>query len=78
MALAVLRGELEVGDTFIHEGVLNTTFVGKVRAETEVWGRPGIIPTITGSAYLTSFSELVLDPDDPLGAGIFLPAAGGT
>ncbi len=78
MALAVLRGELEVGDTFIHEGVLNTTFVGTVSAETEVWGRPGIIPTITGSAYLTSFSELVLDPDDPLGPGIFLPAAGGT
>ena len=77
MAWAVARGELEVGDTFVHEGVLTTTFVGTVKAETEISGRRGIIPTITGSAYLTSFSELVLDPDDPLGAGVFLPAAGG-
>ncbi len=78
MAQAFARGELEVGDTFVHEGVLTTTFVGTVKAETEVSGRRGIIPTITGSAYLTSFSELVLDPEDPLGEGIFLPAAGGT
>ena len=78
MAWAYQRGELEVGDTFIHESVLNTTFVGTVKSETEVLGRRGIIPTITGTAYLTGFSQLVLDPDDPLGEGLFLPAAGGT
>ncbi len=77
MAWHFARGELAVGDTFVHESVLNTMFTGTIRAETEVAGRRAIIPTITGSAYLTGFNELVLDSDDPLGAGLFLPAAGG-
>ena len=76
MARAFGRGELGVGDTFIHESVLNTTFTGTIGAETETSGRRAIIPTITGAAYLTGFNELVLDRDDPLGAGIFIPAAG--
>lgn len=77
MAWHFARGELAVGDTFVHESVLNTTFTGTIQAETEVAGRRAIIPTITGSAYLTGFNELVVDSDDPLGAGFLLPAAGG-
>ena len=78
MAWHFSRGEMAVGDTFVHESVLNTMFTGTIQAETEVQGGRAIIPTITGSAYLTAFNELVLDPTDPLGEGIFLPAAGGT
>ncbi len=77
MAWHFEKGELAVGDTFVHESVLNTMFTGTIRAETEVAGRRAIIPTITGSAYLTGFNELVVDSDDPLGAGFLLPAAGG-
>lgn len=77
MAWHVARGELGVGDTFVHESVLNTMFTGTVQAETEISGRRAIIPTITGSAYLTGFNQLVLDSKDPLGEGFFLPATGG-
>lgn len=77
MAWHFEKGELAVGDTFVHESVLNTMFTGTIQAETEVAGRRAIIPTITGSAYLTGFNELVVDSDDPLGAGFLLPAAGG-
>lgn len=77
MAWHFEKGELAVGDTFVHESVLNTIFTGSVQAEAEVaGGHRAIIPTITGSAYLTGFNELVLDGADPLGAGLFLPAAG--
>ena len=77
MAWHFEREEMEVGDTFVHESVLNTMFTGAIEAETDVAGHPAIIPTITGSAYLTGFNELVLDSEDPLGPGLFLPAAGG-
>lgn len=76
MAWHVARGELGTGDTFVHESVLNTRFTGKVKAETTIRGRRAIIPTITGSAYITGFNQLVLDRDDPLGEGFFIPAAG--
>ncbi len=78
MARAFLGGELKVGGTFVHESVLNTLFTGKVEAETEVSGRKAIIPIITGSAYITAFNQLVLDQGDPIGEGIFIPAAGGS
>ncbi|MCQ3805170.1 MAG: proline racemase family protein [bacterium] len=78
MAWHFARGDLKVGDTFIHESVLNTKFTGTVEAETEVGGRRAIVPRITGSAYITGFNQLVLDSRDPLGEGIFIPAAGGT
>jgi len=78
MARAHARGEQGVGDTFVHESVLNTMFTGTIEAETEAFGKKAILPTITGSAYLTAFSQLVLDQHDPLGEGIFIPAAGGT
>lgn len=77
MAWHFSKGELDVGDTFVHESVLNTMFTGAVKAETEISGRRAIIPTITGSAYITGFNQLVLDSLDPLGEGIFIPAAGG-
>lgn len=77
MAWHFEKGELAVGDTFVHESVLNTMFTGTIQADTELAGRRAIIPTITGSAYLTGFNELVVDSDDPLGAGFLLPAAGG-
>ncbi len=76
MAWHFTRGELRVGDQFVHESVINTKFTGTVQAETEISGKKAIIPTITGSAYLTGFNQLVLDPDDPVGPGIFIPAAG--
>lgn len=78
MAWHFARGELNVGDTFVHESVLNTMFTGRIEAATENGGRRAIIPSITGSAYITGFNELVLDSRDPLGEGIFIPAAGGT
>lgn len=76
MAWHVARGELGVGDAFVHESVLNTMFTGTVKTETTVGGRRAIIPTITGSAYITGFNQLVMDRDDPLGEGFFIPAAG--
>ncbi|HTN96061.1 MAG TPA: proline racemase family protein, partial [Nordella sp.] len=38
-------------------------------AETEVAGRPAIIPSIAGRAWITGTSTLLLDPDDPWPAG---------
>ncbi|MCY3580525.1 MAG: proline racemase family protein [bacterium] len=85
MAWHHVRGEMGLGDRFVHESVINTIFVGEIRAVNQVMrGGPAgaalgweIIPTITGSAHLTAFNELVLDRHDPLGEGFFLPAAGG-
>jgi proline racemase len=72
LALFHQRGRLRVGDTMISEGLLGLSFVGRIAGETEVAGRPAILPEITGTAYITGTSQFFFDPDDPLRAGFLL------
>jgi proline racemase len=72
LALAFDRGDLDVGDAFVVESVLGTTFTGTVVEETTVGGRPAVVPRVEGSAHVTGRSEFVLDPADPLGDGFRL------
>lgn len=69
MALRHHRGELSVGDQHVNESMLGTRFTGTVLGETEVAGTRGIVPRITGRAWLTGFSQHLVDPTDPFPAG---------
>lgn len=69
MATLHVRGELKVGDTFRHEGILDTVFTGQVLEETTVGTYQAIVPTITGQAWITGFASYVLDPSDPFPDG---------
>ena len=55
-----------------HLSVVDSRFLGRVVAETEVAGRPAVVTTVEGSAYLTGRHEFTLDPRDPLGTGFLL------
>jgi proline racemase len=74
MALFHHRGLLRAGDSYRSRGLLGIDFVGRIAGETKVEGRPAILPEVTGTAYLTGFSQFVFDPDDPLRAGFLLDA----
>src|SRR5207249_2571248 len=49
-------------------------FTGRIAGETAVEGRPAILPEITGTSYLTGFSQLLFDPADPVRDGFLLDA----
>ncbi len=72
MALFRHRGLMDVGSTLVSRGLLGLDFRGRIAGDTTVDGRPAILPEITGTAYLTGFSQLLFDPDDPLRAGFLL------
>jgi proline racemase len=74
MALFHHRGTMGVGATFVSRGLLGLDFTGRIAGETTVDGRPAILPEITGTAYLTGFSQFLFDPDDPVRAGFLLDA----
>ena len=69
--LAVLhaRGEIDVGEAFIGRSLIDSRFDCRIEAETSVGGRPAIVPTLTGRAWITGTSQLMLDPDDPWPGG---------
>jgi proline racemase len=69
MATLHARGRLAIGQAFRHEGILGTTFTGCLVEETRVGEHAAVVPTLTGSAWITSISQYVLDAEDPFPEG---------
>lgn len=72
VALLYARKELALGEEFVYESVINTKFIGKALRETKVGEYSAIIPEVTGSAYITGFSEFLIDEKDPVKYGFSL------
>lgn len=62
-------GRLPVGKPFVHESYIGSRFTGRVEAETEVGGRPAIIPSVEGSAIATGLNEIWIDDEDVFAHG---------
>lgn len=69
MACLHAKGQLPLGQDFVHQGILGTTFTGRLIAQTTIGPCPAAVPTIRGRAWITGFAEYVLDPDDPFPQG---------
>jgi proline racemase len=63
------RGELALDTDFVNESFIGSRFIGRLVAETSVAGRPAVVPTVTGRAWITGRAEYVLDPADPFPDG---------
>jgi proline racemase/trans-L-3-hydroxyproline dehydratase len=72
LALLHAQGRFRVGEYFIHESILGTTFKGRVLSQTRVGEYDAILPEVTGSAQITGFNTLRYDEADPL-TGRFSP-----
>jgi proline racemase len=69
MAELHTRGELGLDADFVNESFIGSRFIGRIVAETTVAGRPAIVPTVTGRAWITGRAEYLLDPSDPFPDG---------
>jgi proline racemase len=69
MAALHAKGRLGLNEAFRHEGILGTVFTGRLVEETTVGERHAVVPTITGTAWITGFATYVFDPADPFAEG---------
>lgn len=72
MAQLHARSQLEVGVDFVNESFIGSRFVGRLTGETVVGDRPGVLPQVTGRAWITGTAQYLLDPTDPFPAGFLL------
>jgi proline racemase len=72
MAAFHARGTLGLGQDFRNESLIGRSFTGRLIAETTVNGIPAVVPTITGSAWITGIDHYLLDPADPFPEGFTL------
>lgn len=69
MATLYARGKLKLNEDFRHEGILGTVFTGRLVEETMVGSHKAVVPTITGSAWITGYAQYVVDDKDPFQEG---------
>ncbi len=70
MAQLFAKGQLEEGDTFVHESIIGSRFTGRVEGVTRVGTFPAIIPSIEGWARITGYNHIIIDDeDDPYAFG---------
>ena len=65
--LAVLhaKGVLGIGDRFVGVSLIDSRFDCRIEGETTVGGRPAILPSLAGRAWITGTHQVTVDPDDP-------------
>jgi trans-L-3-hydroxyproline dehydratase len=71
-AILHARSELPAGRTITIESLIGTRFDVRVAEVTRVGGVPAVVPEVTGEAWITGRHEFLVDPEDPLGAGVLL------
>ncbi|HUK15690.1 MAG TPA: proline racemase family protein [Bryobacteraceae bacterium] len=69
MAALHAKGQLGLGEDFVHEGILGTVFTGRLVEETSVGPYRAVVPTLSGQAWITGFAQYVVDPEDPFPEG---------
>jgi proline racemase len=72
MAQLHARGELALHADFVNESIIGSTFTGRLIDTATVGGRPAVVPTVTGRAWITAMGQYLLDPADPFPAGFQL------
>ena len=65
LACLAADGKLAEGDIWRQESIVGSIFEGTYRRDGDK-----ILPTITGSAYVTAETTMVISPDDPFAHGI--------
>ena len=70
MATLFAKGQLPLHQDFVHEGILGTTFTGRLIARDEGGAvSAAVTPTISGRAWITGMANYVVDADDPFPTG---------
>ena len=69
MAQLAARGQLHVGETFVHQSIIGSLFKGRIEAAAQVAGRPAIIPSVAGWARMTGYNTIFIDDRDPFAHG---------
>ena len=69
MAALHAKGQLRLHQDFVHEGILGTTFTGRLIEATHAGPYAAVVPQLSGQAWITGIAQYLVDPDDPFPNG---------
>lgn len=66
------RGQIGVGETFIHRSIIDSTFTSRITETALVGQYEAVVPAVAGQAWITELSQVGLEPTDPFPTGFTL------
>ncbi len=72
MAQLVARGELAIGQKFVHESIIGSLFTGHAIEPLSVGGYRAIRPAVCGWARVTGHNQIIIEERDPYAHGFLL------
>jgi len=72
MAQLVAKGQLALGEAFVHESIIGTCFTGMAVEAVQVGSYAGIRPSVEGWARVTGHNTIFVNDRDPLCHGFLL------
>ncbi len=72
IAQLVSRGDLNIGEKFVHESIIGSLFTGRAMQSTKVGDYAAIIPAVAGWAQVTGHNDIIIDDRDPYAKGFLL------
>lgn len=72
IAMEYAKGNLRIGERFVHESIIGTLFEGEVVRETTVGSFKAVIPKVSGSAFFIASGDMIFDPRDPIKEGFVM------
>ena len=65
MALLHAKGKMTIGQTLTATSIIGSSFIGSITDNLVIDGTPTILSTISGRAWISGTTQLMLDPEDP-------------
>lgn len=65
MAVMRAKGQMQVGDRYLARSIIGSEFLGTIVADTSLAGKPAIIPSISGRAWISGTRIEMIEPADP-------------
>jgi 4-hydroxyproline epimerase len=72
VAQLVNRGDLSMGEQFVHESIICSLFTGCAVRKADIGEFNGIVPTVAGWARITGHNSISIDDRDPYAHGFLL------
>ena len=72
LAQRVAKGQLQIGEDFVHESIIGTCFTGKALEATRIGAFDAIVPSVEGWARVTGHNTIFVNDRDPLHKGFVL------
>jgi proline racemase len=69
MALLYADGAVQADEEVTNHSIFGTHFLSRVVSNTSVGPLKAVVPCVSGRAWITGFSQTIMDPSDPLQEG---------